>query len=547
MSRMFRPGFAALTAAAALVISLSGGCTSWREYVHNGFKVGPNYCQPDAPVADHWIDAADIRQTSDTESLSRWWTVFNDPKLNYLVCCAYHQNLTLREAGFRVLQERAQLAIAQGNLFPQSQGASGSYDWTAVAVAPGTVGATRFYDSWNYGFNLQWELDFWGQFRRAVAAADDNLDASVEGYDAAVVTMLGDIAQNYVRVRTDQEQIKTQQANVELQRGVLDFIEKRLKAGFRQTELDFDQAQSNLKQTEAAIPALEIDARQAEDALCVLLGMPPADLAKLLDVGPIPTTPPEVAIGIPCDLLRRRPDVRQAERLAAAQGEQIGIADAALYPAFYINGTLGYSAQNFPDLFRSTAFNGSVGPSFQWNLLNYGRIVNNVRSQDAQFQQLVVAYQQLVLQASQQVEDGLVTFLRSQEQARLYDESVRAANKAVKIVVLQYQQGAVDFNRYATIEQALVTQQLLAVQAHGQIAQGLIATYRALGGGWEIRLCGGPAAGGTPESGPQTAGPPEEVPAPLPAPGGHLKEPASPPSISDPPMDEEVPWPADKQ
>ena len=208
-----------------------------------------------SPVAEHWIDAADVRQPADTESLARWWTVFNDPTLNYLVCCAYRQNLTLREAGFRVLQARAHWRSPRGNLFPQTQTASGSYDRVAVAVVPNTIGATRFFDQWNYGFNLNWELDFWGQFRRAVAAADANLDASVEGYDAAIVTMLGDIAQNYVRVRTDQEQIKTQQANVELQRGVLQFIEKRLKAGFRQTELDFDQAESNLKQTEAAHPA----------------------------------------------------------------------------------------------------------------------------------------------------------------------------------------------------------------------------------------------------------------------------------------------------
>ncbi len=545
MSRIFRPRLAAITAISALV--LSSGCTSWREYFHNGFKVGPNYCQPDAPVAEHWIDAANIRQTSDTESLSRWWTVFNDPKLNYLVRCAYNQNLTLREAGLRVLQARAQLAIARGNLFPQSQGTSGSYDRTAIAVAPNTVGTTRFFRQLELRLQSPMGTGLLGPVPPRGGGSGRQLGcARFDGYDAAVVTMLGDIAQDYVRVRTDQEQIKTQQANVELQRGVLDFIEKRLKAGFRQTELDFDQAESNLKQTEAAIPALEIDVRQAEDALCVLLGMPPADLAKLLDTGPIPTTPPEVAIGIPCDLLRRRPDVRQAERLAAAQGEQIGIADAALYPAFYINGTLGYSAQNFPDLFRPTAFDGSVGPSFQWNLLNYGRIVNNVRSQEAQFQALVVAYQQLVLQASQQVEDGLVTFLQSQQQARLYDESVTAAKKAVKIVVLQYRAGEVDFNRYATIEQALVTQQLLAVQAHGQIAQGLIAAYRALGGGWEIRLCGGPAGGETSAMETEAANPPEEVPAPLPAPAAHPKEGTQPRSRPLPPMGEDVPWPAEK-
>ena len=234
----FRFRACAVAAAATLVVAASG-CTSFHDYIHNGFKVGPNYCPPKAPVAEHWIDAADVRQPADTESLARWWTVFNDPTLDYLVACAYRQNLTLREAGFRVLQARAQLAIAQGNLFPQSQTASGSYNRTAVAVAPNVIGATRFYDQWNYGFNLNWELDFWGRFRRAVAAADDNLDASVEGYDAALVTMLGDIAQNYVRgphgPGADQD---CQQANVELQRGVLDYIEMRLNAGFRQTELD---------------------------------------------------------------------------------------------------------------------------------------------------------------------------------------------------------------------------------------------------------------------------------------------------------------------
>ena len=182
--------------------------------------------------------------------------------------------------------------------------------------------------------------------------------------------------------------------------------------------------------------------------------------------------------------------MRKAERLAAAQAEQIGIAEADLYPAFSINGSLGYSAQFFPDLFRNTAFTGSVGPSFQWNILNYGRIVNNVRLQDARFQELVVTYQQTVLTASEEVENGLVVFLRSQRASRLLDESVVAAKEAVDIVITQYKQGAVDFNRYATIQQNLVTQQDQAAQARGNIAQGLIQTYQALGGGWELRLGG---------------------------------------------------------
>jgi outer membrane protein TolC len=202
-----------------------------------------------------------------------------------------------------------------------------------------------------------------------------------------------------------------------------------------------------------------------------------------------------VAIGIPAELLRRRPDVRQAERLAAAQAEQIGIAEAQLYPIFSITGVMNWQAQNFKDMFTSAAFNGSVGPQFQWNILNYGRIENNVLLQDATFKELVVAYQTTAIQASQEVESGIVTFLRSQVQAKLMQKSVVAAHKAVDIVVFQYEKGAVDFNRYATIEQALVQQQDLMAQAQGQIAQGLIEVYRALGGGWEIRCpVGGPGA-----------------------------------------------------
>ncbi len=530
MLKTLRRRFTARMAVVALVLSL-GGCTSFSEYVHNGFKVGPNYCPPKAPVAEHWIDQDDIRVAKDPESLSRWWTVFDDPKLNGLISHAYRQNLSLKEAGFRILRARATLAIEAGYLFPQQQDAFGDYRRL------GSAGI--FSDSWDFGFRLGWELDFWGRYRRAVTAADDQLDASVADYDGVLVTLLGDVATNYVRVRTDQERIALLEANVKLQQKVFDYIETRYKAGYKQTELDLDQAKSNLKQNEAAITLLEIDKRQAENRLCTLLGIPTVNLAKLLGDGPIPTSPPEVAIGIPADLLRQRPDIRRAERLAAAQAEEIGIAEADLYPAFSINGTMGYQAENFADLFHSTAFNGSVGPSFQWNLLNYGRIVNNVRFQDARFQELVIAYQNTVLLANEEVENGLVTYLRAHRRTELLDESVTAARKAVDIVVAQYEKGAVDFNRYAVIEQNLVTQQDQLAQARGQIAQGLIAVYRALGGGWEIRLGGDMAAAPMADELPPATNVPEEVPAPQPnAPDAGNSPPAMPQPVSDQPQSE---------
>jgi NodT family efflux transporter outer membrane factor (OMF) lipoprotein len=491
--------------AASTVLLLISGCTSMKEYVHNGFKVGPNYAKPNAEVAEHWINENDIR-VRQGEDLSRWWTVFNDDRLNYLVHHAYRQNLTLKEAGFRVLAARATLAIAKGGFFPQTQTANGAYTRS--------VSDQIFNDTWSTGFNLSWELDFWGRLRRAIASADDSLEASVENYDDVLVTLLGDVATNYVNIRTYQKRIELYKGNVALQQGVFDYIQQRYTVGYKVDRLDLEQAKSNLRQVEAQIPSLEIGLQQTENALCVLLGMPPKQIHDLVSTGPIPTAPTEVVIGIPAELLRRRPDVRMAERTAAAQAEQIGIAQAKIYPTFSLNGSVGYAADSFKGMFNQDALVGSFGPSFQWNIFNYGRLINNVRYQDAYFQQLVATYQQTVLNANQEVEDGIVTFVQSRERTRLLDESVEAAQKAVTTVITKLGAGTVDFNRYATIAQALVTQQDTDATATGNIALGLITVYRAMGGGWEIRLNNEPM----PELPPEDSGVqhnPNDLPTPI--------------------------------
>jgi NodT family efflux transporter outer membrane factor (OMF) lipoprotein len=390
-----------------------------------------------------------------------------------------------------VLEARAQQAIAVGNLFPQTQQATGDYTRYAVSteVANRSNVTSRFYSQWDYGFNLSWELDFWGRFRRAVEAANASLDVSVENYDAVLVTLLGDVATYYVQLRTFQQRIEYAQANVQLQRETLKIVEGRFKAGTT-TKLDVAQARSTLEQTDAQIQELEISLRQTNNQLCILLGIPTEDLQTRLGPAPIPTAPAEVVAGIPADLLRRRPDVRRAERQAAAQSAEIGVAEAEFYPHIAITGTLGYSAEQLKNLFRSTALAASVGPSFQWNLLNYGRILNNVRLQDARFQELVTAYQNSVLVAGQEVENGLVTFLRAQKRTRLQAASVADAAEAVQIALGQYKAGTIDFTRVTQLEQNLVLLQDTLAQAQGEIALGLIQVYRALGGGWQVRLTG---------------------------------------------------------
>ncbi len=503
-----------------LIALLAGsGCTSWSEYVHNGFKVGPNYLKPPAPVAQDWIDANDIRVRKASDDLSHWWTVFNDPVLNGLVADAYRQNLTLRQAAFRVLQARAVLGVTVGGLFPQTFQATGDHTNNAISTEVANRGFVkqRFFGQYDYGFNMSWELDFWGRLRRSIIAARDNLDASVENYDDVLVTMLGDVASDYAQIRILQAEIAYTQANVELQKSILTLVTARFNGG-QVTALDVDQAQSILSQTVSQIPALQITLRQTNNALCVLLGIAPEDLVARIGTGAIPVAPPEVAVGVPADLLRRRPDVRMAERLAAAQAEQIGMAEAEFYPHIYLNGTIDFSAEAFRNVFNQHALQATAGPTFQWNVLNFGRILNNVRAQDAYFQQLVALYQYSVVTAAQEAENGLISFLKSQEQTDDLTQAVSAAQSAVNIAIVQYRGGMVDFNRVATLAQNLVQYQNLLAQAKGTIATGLISTYRALGGGWDYRLdpTSGSAPGLSAALAQGGAPPPELVPSPNP-------------------------------
>jgi NodT family efflux transporter outer membrane factor (OMF) lipoprotein len=466
------------------------GCTPLTEYVQNGFKVGPNYRKPDAAVASTWIDASDKRVRTNADDLSKWWTVFNDPVLNDLICDAYHQNLTLKEAGYRVLQARAQLGIAIGEIFPQTQAMTG--DFLRQASSGETGSAQKFSSRWDYGFTLAWELDFWGRFRRGIESNRANLQASVADYDDVLVTLLGDVATAYVQYRTAEERIKYATENIKIQAEVTELTRQKFLADIV-AKVDLDQAESTLYQTQAGIPALEITLRTANNQLCILLGIPTVQLKDRLGKAPIPTAPPDVAVGIPADLLRRRPDVRAAERLAAAQCAQIGVAVSAFYPHISILGTINYQANRFKDLFNGRALSGSIGPAFNWDILQYGRLLNNVRLQDASFLELVEAYKQSVLNANQETENGLVTFLQAQEQYKWQKKSVDAGRAALDTVQKMYPD-KVDFTRVAQLLQNQVVLEDTLALVQGEIATGLISVYEALGGGWEMRCTGCTAA-----------------------------------------------------
>jgi NodT family efflux transporter outer membrane factor (OMF) lipoprotein len=349
---------------------------------------------------------------------------------------------------------------------------------------------------------LSLEADLWGRLRRNIESANANLDASVENYDDALVTLLADVATNYVQYRIAPQRLKIARENVRIQEDILALVEQQQRAGINKvTMLDVNQARTILEQTRATIPALEIALGQANDTLCTLLGIPPRDLEAELGPGPdlsdspMPNTPSWVAAGVPADLLRRRPDVRSAERQVAAQSAQIGVAEADFYPTVAVTGILGYDTLGFSPLPASSGFLGFIIPTFNWKILNYGRLLNNVRYQKARLQELIAAYQNKVLAAGREAQIPLRGFLRSQEQARDQARAVEAAREALRIGRDQFRVGIIPFNTVFNLETTQVQQQDQLVVAQGNIALNLISVYRALGGGWELRLqkdnCGG--------------------------------------------------------
>jgi NodT family efflux transporter outer membrane factor (OMF) lipoprotein len=459
-------------------------------------QVGPDFEPPTAAVSDQWMEQGDPRVDSTRTIDESWWTVFDDDILDRLIDTAYKQNLPLLSAGVRVLQARAQLAVAIGQFYPQTQQAFGSIDYNRrSARAPFQTGASAdLLEYWQNQIGLQaaWEIDFWGRFRRAIESADAALLASIATYDDVLVSLTADVATNYVQIRTLDERLQIARNNTEVQRESLNIAEIRFRGGTT-SERDVQQARTVLASTEASIPQLEAALVQTKNALSVLLGMRPSPLEDLLAGSKaIPVAPPQVAVGIPAELLRRRPDIRAAELQAAAQSAQIGVAKADLYPAFSLTGNFGFLASDWgtydlSDIFLAKSRTFSFGPSFQWNILNYGRIVNNVRVQDAAFQALITNYQNAVLTAQREVEDGLIGFLNAQRRTELLELSAAAAKRSQDLAVLQYREGITDFTTVLTAEQNLLQQQDALAVSRGDIPTNLIRTYRALGGGWEIR------------------------------------------------------------
>ncbi|KTD49053.1 outer membrane efflux protein [Legionella rubrilucens] len=453
--------------------------------------VGPDYKEPAKNVAPYWLQKNPAVKVAPINNAD-WWKVFNDPTLTQLIHCGYHNNLSLQIAGVRVLQARAKLAQSVGELYPQQQVLNGSY--THVRTGGGELQGILpdKFDTASVGLSASWEIDFWGKYRRAIRANDAAFLASLAAYDNALVSLTADIAHAYISIRTLQQQIKTTQTNIHLQKVSLDIAQSRYRGG-QTSLLDVQQAETELAETQSSLPDLVSQLQRQKDALAVLLGLVPTQVDDLLKKGSgIPRAPVSVAIGIPKEALARRPDIYQARMEAVAQSESIGAVKANLYPALTLSGSFSYTANNIGQASISNLFdpaNRSViaGPSVVWPLLNYGQITNAVREQDAVFQQSLLNYLNQVLKAQQEVQDNITQYIEARKTTALLGSANTSATKTTRLALIRYREGEANYTAVLNAEQQQLRIQKSLINAEGEIAKSLVALYRSLGGGWQIR------------------------------------------------------------
>lgn len=481
-----------------LTLLVLSGCT----------KLGPDFNGVEhPPLPPNWKAASDQNDTAVTQ----WWKTFEDPTLNTLVNEAYTQNLDIKSAGLRILQARAALGISQGLTYPQVQ--------TLSAQAASTRSGLGNVDTAGVNFDVGWEMDIWGKYARGIESSQAQLYASVASYDNIMVSVIAEVARNYINYRTAQERLIYARRNVVIQERVSEMTEIQFNSG-NVSELDMQQARTQLYNTRTSIPAIEISKVKARNALALLLGTDAAHIEQLLqqtdsrlydhsnefigqhkgivqlkegpngltDVNLVPKPTLDPHYKIDANLLTRRPDIKAAEYLVHANSALIGAKMADLYPSFTLFGTIGYNTSNQSGswLTGTDPLGVTVGPSFSWNIFNYGRIKNQVHLQDAVFEESLVKYNRSVLSAVSEVSNALSGYVLTRKQQLENQKAVEATIRAFNISVIQYNDGLVNYQRLLTTVEKLTGTQDRFATIKGNVALNAIALYKALGGGWQI-------------------------------------------------------------
>ena len=464
-----------------------------------GCAVGPDYVPPQTEVPAAWtgVTTPTVSQTSVPTSnameLVEWWKTFDDPMLTSLVERAITANLDLRLAEARVRQARATRAGVAAGFWPTLD-TSGTYRRSYDSASSSSSGGRRRSSNnsgislFQAGLDAAWELDFFGGVRRSIEASEADLQAAVEDRRDVLVSLVAELGTNYINLRGIQQQIAIAQKNLQAQQHTAEITRKRHQAGFA-SGLDVANAEAQVATTQSQIPVLESSAQTAMYSLSILLGREPAALVpELAAEAPIPPTPPEVPVGLPSALLRRRPDIRRAEAQVHSATAQIGVATADLFPKFSLSGSFGYASNTLGSLTNWTNRFWFVGPMVSLPIFNAGKIRSNIEVQNALQEQALVTYQKTVLTALKDVESALVAYAKEQEHRKSLTQAVTHNRRAVELALQLYTAGRTDFLNVLNAQRSLFISEDALAQSIRSVSTELVALYKALGGGWEEEL-----------------------------------------------------------
>lgn len=446
--------------------------------------VGPDYIQikPDAP--ENWhaqMDDGLVEAEPDPETLAHWWTLFNDPELNRLMQSAVSGNLDLQTAQSRIREVRALRGISRAGLFPVVDASAAASKQRSTT----TGNSAEEIEYYTAGFDAGWEIDIFGGVRRSIEASQADLETLQENLRHVLISLMAEVALNYVEVRTFQARLDVILINIKTQQETYDLNRSRYQAGIID-ELSLQESLRSLESSRSVIPSIETGLSAAKNRLAVLLGQSPGQLAHELDEKkPIPTIPITVAVGIPAETLRHRPDIRRAERNLAAQTARIGVATADLYPRFRLFGSIGLESIDSGDFFDWDNRFWSIGPGVSWRIFDAGAIRQNIEVQTVRQEQALIAYQATVLDALEEVENALVVYAKEQRRRDALDRAVMAGQRAELLAMDRYKAGLVGFFNVLDTQRSLLVLQDELNQSNGAVIANLVRLYKALGGGWE--------------------------------------------------------------
>jgi multidrug efflux system outer membrane protein len=446
-------------------------------------SVGPDYEAPESEMPDAWHAAVENEFKSGEPGLQTWWTVFGDDMLNSLINRASTNNLDLLTAAARIEQAAALRGVSASQFWPEIS-AGGSASAVQTTEAKTLPGADRQGELYSASLGMAWELDLWGRVRRSVESADASLQASIENYRDIMVLLYAEIAANYINVRTLQERILFAENNLEAQSKTLELTKNRFDAGLVPA-LDVAQSELNQSRTKSVIPPLQQKLVETINRLSVLMGeMPYALQQELESVKPIPDAKSVLAVGVPAELLRQRPDIRRAERELAAQNARIGAAKAELYPTLTLPGTLAVESAD-GSLFSGGNSFYSFGPQLRWSIFNGRRIRSQVDAERAATKAALLSYEKALLTALEEVEGAMAAYANERDRIQSLEIAAASARKSVDLVTELYTSGLTDFQNVLNMEQALLTQQDQLATSKGLVSAYLVGVYKALGGGWD--------------------------------------------------------------